>query len=818
MADTTIQAVSDTELGLTSEEIQLLRHAQQTISFESGASQSSGSPSEAASSGLLILDATSLALLGRHFDRVMLRMQQQLEYLTEQARIVTMEVYDEFGNLIDDADAKIAKYSDISRQIDELELDFDRIAHIRDLVRDFRNRAEELEKELDSQPLPISDASIPKPSAQETDTKPVTSTAAAEQRGGSPRGWLCCHCFRGPYTLQHAAHPQQTKCRVYQERSTPPFETPYGQGTLPTDLIRQILPSDEPVYLTCRLELHSQAHNRLGPNNIQITAIDESHSQNWEKGNIIIHHEPQIPPHFWDASEIHPRKAFALEQESLPHRLKGCLGRLLTLFRDTVDKTTWETCLVELDLKELKSVSRPYILAFYKSRPGNLAKGHNHSSLTHPPRDRYQGQTLTDDASIASASCSQKNYSSPSAIDDMLLSEKSVSTEPTSVDYSSSRVPVAETTGGTHPIDVGMSMKRSTLTFYKYEEQPEIAHPGTREDDLESIVSAPDDIGSLAESDGTGPAYREAAIDFLVKTFTDDTDLLTLYQGAVQMVGESKFIRNHRRLLKVFYLGLIQLDQNPQQKLAAQLFRRRSERTSISAAIYRVVCPSETTLQEKIDVMLENGKDTLSLLDRFLSAEGDLDYCHQQGSRSESQSDSEDDDNGPFTDKLSNVISAADFLTTGQPYKTYKKSLDWFLHPQESAGIKSGQTTDEESLHEESLAVEKTQEGVNAINSFDPEYRTPGPDDLLSSLTSFFIALNLLWLSYIHLQYVRLSRGLPLHDDKEGVARVATPKKYLPSRILRWAKKRMRPGVQDGYKRVEWVCVSICKSNIGWKN
>jgi len=140
-------AVPDTQLGLTIEEIQLLRHHQQAAA--AAGSSSSRAASRASSQGLLMLDASSLSALGRHFDRVMQHIQQQLEYLSEQSEMVTMAVYDRAGNLIDNADAEIARYHDIMRQIDELELDFDRIAHIRDIVRDFRRRAEELDRELD---------------------------------------------------------------------------------------------------------------------------------------------------------------------------------------------------------------------------------------------------------------------------------------------------------------------------------------------------------------------------------------------------------------------------------------------------------------------------------------------------------------------------------------------------------------------------------------------------------------------------------------------------------------------------------------------
>ncbi|KXX79260.1 hypothetical protein MMYC01_203981 [Madurella mycetomatis] len=141
-------AVPDTQLGLTEDEIQLLRHGQQQVAA-AGGSTSSRAASRASSQGLLMMDSSSLTALGRHFDRVMQHIQERLEYLMEQSQVVTLSVYDRAGNLIDNADAEIQRYHDIMAQIDELELDFDRIRHIRDIVRDFRRRAEELERELE---------------------------------------------------------------------------------------------------------------------------------------------------------------------------------------------------------------------------------------------------------------------------------------------------------------------------------------------------------------------------------------------------------------------------------------------------------------------------------------------------------------------------------------------------------------------------------------------------------------------------------------------------------------------------------------------
>lgn len=76
--------------------------------------------------------------------------EQNIRYLSEQAQMFTQVQYDRAGNIIDGADAEIARYADILRQLDELEIDFDRIAHIKEIVKGYRSRVETLEKDLES--------------------------------------------------------------------------------------------------------------------------------------------------------------------------------------------------------------------------------------------------------------------------------------------------------------------------------------------------------------------------------------------------------------------------------------------------------------------------------------------------------------------------------------------------------------------------------------------------------------------------------------------------------------------------------------------
>ncbi|PHH84006.1 hypothetical protein CDD83_2650 [Cordyceps sp. RAO-2017] len=143
-------AVPDTQLGLSAEEIQLLRQGQAALGGTGGGSASSRAASRASSQGLLLLDSSSLTALGRYFDRLMAGIEQNIRLLSEQAQMFTQVQYDRAGNIIDGADAEIARYTEILRQLDELEVDFDRIAHIKEIVRGYRQRVEHLERDLET--------------------------------------------------------------------------------------------------------------------------------------------------------------------------------------------------------------------------------------------------------------------------------------------------------------------------------------------------------------------------------------------------------------------------------------------------------------------------------------------------------------------------------------------------------------------------------------------------------------------------------------------------------------------------------------------
>jgi len=154
-------SIPDTQLGLTSSEIQILRQHQQ-IALQGHAAQSRGrgtgrqsnsssrAASAASSQGRLLLDPGSLAALNHHFEVLMRQIQARVEYLNEQVEHSVQASYDRAGNMVAGADAEIERMRNILAKIDEMETDFDKIRRIRDIVKGFRARVEGLDHRLNS--------------------------------------------------------------------------------------------------------------------------------------------------------------------------------------------------------------------------------------------------------------------------------------------------------------------------------------------------------------------------------------------------------------------------------------------------------------------------------------------------------------------------------------------------------------------------------------------------------------------------------------------------------------------------------------------
>ncbi|KAI1928493.1 hypothetical protein LOZ65_001986 [Ophidiomyces ophidiicola] len=152
-------SVPDARLGLTSSEWQMVVHQQQialqgshngsVVSRGRGMGRSTSSSraaSAASSQGRLLLDPDSLQALPADTN---LEIGSDSLQLNEQSELSIQNTYDKAGNVIADADAEIARVRRIIASIDELEMEFEKIKRIRDIVKGFRARVEALDHRLD---------------------------------------------------------------------------------------------------------------------------------------------------------------------------------------------------------------------------------------------------------------------------------------------------------------------------------------------------------------------------------------------------------------------------------------------------------------------------------------------------------------------------------------------------------------------------------------------------------------------------------------------------------------------------------------------
>ncbi|OCL03965.1 hypothetical protein AOQ84DRAFT_226702 [Glonium stellatum] len=222
-----------------------------------------------------------------------------------------------------------------------------------------------------------------------------------------------------------------------------------------------------------------------------------------------------------------------------------------------------------------------------------------------------------------------------------------------------------------------------------------------QDSDIQSVVSVDEDILSTDESNSSSSEARQAAGDYLVEKFTDDDELRTLYQEAMQGLDEARFIRNNRRSLKLYFIDLNSEGQTPSDKLATKFLRPRSERIRISNKICRFLMPSENSVRDRIDDKLRIAKVGLYLANQRLVLENSatnvvnqlvdqegMDNTDATSEASEDSNNSANTENEESINEISTELvhaeleAAAKFLTSGWPFRLYKERFRNFLYQQ----------------------------------------------------------------------------------------------------------------------------------------
>jgi len=68
--------------------------------------------------------------------------------LNQQTQLATQVQYDRAGNAIQLADAEIARFRALLREIDELQVEFDKVRRIGEIVKGFKARVQHLERRI----------------------------------------------------------------------------------------------------------------------------------------------------------------------------------------------------------------------------------------------------------------------------------------------------------------------------------------------------------------------------------------------------------------------------------------------------------------------------------------------------------------------------------------------------------------------------------------------------------------------------------------------------------------------------------------------
>jgi ankyrin repeat protein len=120
------------------------------------------------------------------------------------------------------------------------------------------------------------------------------------------------------------------------------------------------------------------------------------------------------------------------------------------------------------------------------------------------------------------------------------------------------------------------------------------------DDDIESVGSVETDIQSSTESLALSNV-REAAAREIARAFSGDSEISKLYDEGLKRMDDSGFIKNHRRLLKLFYLEAAKDAEVASHHVILRFLRSRIARIRVSARIIEAKDSPDEELELAMD-------------------------------------------------------------------------------------------------------------------------------------------------------------------------------------------------------------------------
>jgi hypothetical protein len=217
------------------------------------------------------------------------------------------------------------------------------------------------------------------------------------------------------------------------------------------------------------------------------------------------------------------------------------------------------------------------------------------------------------------------------------------------------------------------------------------------DDDIESVGTVETDIQSSIESLALSDV-REAAAYEIAKAFNEDDEISKLYDEGLRRMDDSRFIQNHRRFLKLFYLEAANDAEIASHHVVLRFLRSRVARIRVSAQIIVAKEPSNDEPEDRdqkrqqIDGILtraDKERNTSEWTQVQQSEFTDQSLTHESfdSELPANDLDDEEDFDGNNEEEASlrmedlpALIKLAAFLKDGRAFQIYRNNLQRFVH------------------------------------------------------------------------------------------------------------------------------------------
>lgn len=235
--------------------------------------------------------------------------------------------------------------------------------------------------------------------------------------------------------------------------------------------------------------------------------------------------------------------------------------------------------------------------------------------------------------------------------------------------------------------------------------------------DTGSVMSDASAVFSVAFSLSSKSSISSLLNDAIKKftmTIIEEGELQDIYQTAMSKYTEERFIRNHKRLLKRFFLDLATEIQTDMQRHAIRVLRGSLQRTQVSNRVFALLSKKNVSKREHMSSLSKQKVNTAEKLNNYFkslpigergrgeaaqiikehvqaksesgssgSNNDDPIKEHVQAKSESSSSGSDNDDPIKETENLSaeELTKIVDFLITGRSFQQFKDNLHRFVFP-----------------------------------------------------------------------------------------------------------------------------------------